>query len=157
MPPLFDFDLKRVSREHYITDKASINFPHPGTTTGEWHFLSYFDRESGGAKVSLAGIHDPDTTGYFGEVRVRGLELEASADVTESLKLVGSYTYNDSEIIEGAAAEKGNRMNQLPRNQATGWADYTWRSGLQLTAKIDTVETVSSGAFNATNPIGSVT
>ena len=26
--PLFDFDLKRVSREHYVTGKAAINFPY---------------------------------------------------------------------------------------------------------------------------------
>jgi hypothetical protein len=28
--PLFDLDLKRVSREHYITGKAAINFPAAG-------------------------------------------------------------------------------------------------------------------------------
>jgi hypothetical protein len=65
--PLFDFDLKRVSREHYVTGKAAINFPHSGSTTGGWHYLSYFDRVSGVAKVSLAGIHYPDTTVFFGE------------------------------------------------------------------------------------------
>ena len=64
--PLFDFDLKRVSREHYITGKAAINFPHAGSTTGGWHFMSYFDREAGVAKVSLAGIHYPDTSDFFG-------------------------------------------------------------------------------------------
>ncbi|MBV4467396.1 hypothetical protein KVG95_29200 [Pseudomonas sp. SWRI79] len=64
--PLFDLDLKRVSREHYITGQAAINFPATGGTTGGWQFLSYFDRESGIAKVSLAGIHYPDTTGFFG-------------------------------------------------------------------------------------------
>jgi hypothetical protein len=53
--PLFDFDLKRVSRTHHITGKAAINFPHAGSTTGGWHFVSYFDRDSGVAKVSLAG------------------------------------------------------------------------------------------------------
>lgn len=68
--PLFDFDLKRVSCEHYITGKAVINFPHSGSTTGGRHFLSYFDRESGVAKVSLAGIHYPDTTGYFGDLGI---------------------------------------------------------------------------------------
>ncbi|AZE85561.1 Lipoate-protein ligase A [Pseudomonas orientalis] len=68
--PLFDFDLKRVSHQHYITGKAAINFPHPGSTTGGWHFLSYFDRESGVAKVSLAGIHYPDTTAYLGDVGI---------------------------------------------------------------------------------------
>ena len=68
--PLFDFDLKRVSRTHYITGKAAINFPQPGSTTGGWHFLSYFDRDSGVAKVSLASIHYPDTTGFFGRTGV---------------------------------------------------------------------------------------
>ncbi|KPW47395.1 hypothetical protein ALO95_200273 [Pseudomonas syringae pv. antirrhini] len=83
--PLFDFDLKRVSREHYITGKAAINFPNVGSTTGGWHFMSYFDRDTGVAKVSLAGIHYPDTTDFFGhagiidvtdELAARGWELE---------------------------------------------------------------------------------
>jgi len=60
MQPLFDFDLKHVSREHYITGKAAINFPHAGSTTGGWHFLSYFDREAGSAK----GVTSEKTCGY---------------------------------------------------------------------------------------------
>lgn len=75
--PLFGFDLKRVSLEHYITGKAAINFPHPESTTGGWHFLSYFERDSGVAKVSLAGIHYPDTTDFFGDAGV--------IDVTDEL------------------------------------------------------------------------
>lgn len=75
--PLFDFDLKRVSRKNYITGKAAINFPHLGSTTGGWHFLSYFDREYGVAKVSLAGIHYPDTTAYFRDLGI--------TDVTDQL------------------------------------------------------------------------
>jgi hypothetical protein len=77
LQPLFDFDLKLVSRRHYITGKAAINFPHPGCTTGGWHFLSYFDRDSGVAKVSLAGIHYPDTDAFFGDAGI--------ADVTDQL------------------------------------------------------------------------
>lgn len=42
--PLFDFDLRRVSYEHYITEKAAINFPileAPGESlTGRLGFLS---------------------------------------------------------------------------------------------------------------------
>ncbi|MCO7624909.1 hypothetical protein NJC08_00590 [Pseudomonas fluorescens] len=75
--PLFDFDLKRVSHTHYITGKAAINFPHPESNTDGWHFMSYFDRDSGVAKVSLAGIHYPDTTDFFGDAGI--------IDVTEEL------------------------------------------------------------------------
>lgn len=81
--PLFDFDLKRVSRTHYITGKAAINFPHAGSTTGGWHFLSYFDRDSGVAKVSLAVFHYPDTTDFFGDAGV--------IDVTEQLAKRGWF------------------------------------------------------------------
>jgi len=76
--PLFDFDLKRVSRRHYITGKAAINFPHPACITGGWHFLSYFDREAGVAKVSLAGIHYPDTDVFFGDTGI--------IDITEHMR-----------------------------------------------------------------------
>lgn len=66
-------------------------------------------------------------TSQVGEVQVRGLELEATADVTQSLKLIASYAYTETEILDGN--DKGNRMQQIPRNQATAWADYTWRNG----------------------------
>ena len=79
--PMLDFDLKRVSRENYITGKAAINFPYSGSSTGGWHFLSYFDRESGVAKVSLAGIHYPDTTDYLGDLGI--------TDVTDRLADLG--------------------------------------------------------------------
>lgn len=75
--PLFDLDLQRVTREHYITGKAAINFPHLGVTTGGWHFMSYWNRDSGVCKVSLAGIHFPDTRSFFGDAGI--------ADVTQVL------------------------------------------------------------------------
>lgn len=68
--PRFDVDLCRVSPEHYIAGKAAINFPWPEATTGGWHHLSYWDREAGQVKVSLAGIHYPDTSAYFGDFGV---------------------------------------------------------------------------------------
>lgn len=41
----FDLNLQRVTREHYITGKTAINFPDIESTTGGWHYLSYFGRE----------------------------------------------------------------------------------------------------------------
>ncbi|MFC5699352.1 TonB-dependent siderophore receptor [Pseudomonas sp. GCM10022186] len=73
-------------------------------------------------------VTEGSVTRQIGELEIRGLELEATADVTENLKLVASYSYTDSEIRKGP--DKGNRMAQVPRNQATAWADYTWHSGI---------------------------
>lgn len=103
--------------------ELGVKYQPPGSKT--LLTAAVFDLTQQNMSVTEANI-----TRQVGEVRNRGLELEATSDVTESLKLVASYTYNDSEITKGTAEEKGKRMAQVPRNQATAWADYTWRSGL---------------------------
>lgn len=72
----FDVDLKRVTYLHYITAKAAINFPWTHTTSGGWHYLSYWKSTSGQAKVSLAGIHYPDTSKYFGDTGIMNASKE---------------------------------------------------------------------------------
>ena len=66
----FDLDLSRVTYEHFITGKAAINFPRPHITSGGWHYLAYWNSEVGEAKVSLAGIHYPDTRFCFGDTGI---------------------------------------------------------------------------------------
>ncbi|WP_434571344.1 TonB-dependent siderophore receptor [Pseudomonas sp. Z3-8] len=102
--------------------EAGIKYQPPGTKT--LLTAAVFDLTQKNNSVT-----ENNVTRQVGEVQVRGLELEASGDVTDNLKLVGSYTYNDSEITKGTAAEEGKRMAQVPRNQATAWADYTWHNG----------------------------
>ncbi|NER63149.1 TonB-dependent siderophore receptor [Pseudomonas sp. MAFF212427] len=65
-----------------------------------------------------------------GEFQLRGLELEATSAVTDTLTLVASYSYTDTQIQQGLASEVGNRMALIPRHQATLWADYTWQAGV---------------------------
>ncbi|WP_252088502.1 TonB-dependent siderophore receptor [Pseudomonas sp. MWU13-3659] len=67
-------------------------------------------------------------TSQTGEVKVRGLELEAVSDVTENLKVVAAYTLAKSEVQDGQY--KGNRLQLMPNQQASLWADYTWHSGV---------------------------
>ncbi|MEJ3588772.1 hypothetical protein [Pseudomonas bubulae] len=76
--PLLDLDLKRVTREHYITGKAAINFPSFGGTTGGWHSMAYWDRDTGTSKVSLAGIHYSDTKAFFGDVGIFDATMRSS-------------------------------------------------------------------------------
>lgn len=75
MLPLFDKTLSRVSREHYITGKSSINFPL-NDETGGWHFMNYYDKDSGVFKVSLSGIHFPETSSYLGDDGVIDVSAE---------------------------------------------------------------------------------
>ena len=66
-------------------------------------------------------------TDQTGEVKVKGLELEAVSDVTDNLKVIASYTLAKSEVQKGQY--KGNRLQLMPNQQASLWTDYTWHSG----------------------------
>ena len=73
------------------------------------------------------------------ESRSQGLELDAIWAPTESLRLIGSYSFNDTEITEsglyvdvndnitpGAVSVKGNALPQAPRNKFALNASYAF-------------------------------
>ncbi len=64
-----------------------------------------------------------------GEVRHRGLELEANADLNYGLSLTASYTFLDAEITESGEGDIGNRPAIVPEHQASLWANYEFASG----------------------------
>lgn len=101
--------------------EAGLKYQPPGSRM--LLTAAVFDLRQKNVKVTEGSV-----TRQTGEVQLRGLELEATADVTDNLKVVGSYSYTDSEVLEGTG--KGNRMQQIPRNQATLWGDYTWHNGV---------------------------
>lgn len=66
----------------------------------------------------------------LGEVRSRGLEIEAQANITEGLKAIAAFTAYDIEITEDPnVALIGNRPNVVPEILASGWLDYTVQDG----------------------------
>ncbi|CAI0947888.1 Ferric hydroxamate uptake [Serratia quinivorans] len=70
-----------------------------------------------------------------GEIRSRGVELEAKAALTANLNLLGSYTYTDAEYSKDTTLQ-GNTPAAIPKHMASLWADYTFHetaiSGLTL-------------------------
>ncbi|RLQ89178.1 TonB-dependent siderophore receptor [Notoacmeibacter ruber] len=64
----------------------------------------------------------PETTG---EVRVRGLELEAKAELPHNFDLTAAYSYLDTEIIEnGTLGNEGNNLSLIPDHLASLWLNY---------------------------------
>ncbi|WP_137820213.1 TonB-dependent siderophore receptor [Pseudomonas sp. 2FG] len=67
----------------------------------------------------------------IGEVRSRGLELEAQANLTESLSLVASYTKLDPETTKsGRKAEEGKIPANVADEMASLWTKYQFQGGL---------------------------
>ncbi|UTJ46717.1 ferrichrome porin FhuA [Atlantibacter subterranea] len=63
-----------------------------------------------------------------GEIRARGVELEAKAALSASINMVGSYTYTDAEYTTDTNY-KGNTPAQVPKHMASLWGDYTMFDG----------------------------
>ncbi|EPE7490074.1 ferrichrome porin FhuA [Cronobacter universalis] len=63
-----------------------------------------------------------------GEVRSRGVELEAKAAVNANINVTASYTYIDAEYTKDTSL-KGNHVEQVPRNMGSLWGDYTFNNG----------------------------
>lgn len=75
---------------------------------------------------------DPAHPGFSiqtGEVRSRGVELEARVAVTKQLDLIGAYTFLDVEYTKDNSGLKGKRPPAVPRQMASGWAMYRMPEG----------------------------
>ncbi|WP_244479915.1 TonB-dependent siderophore receptor [Methylobacterium sp. Leaf94] len=113
------------------------------------------DQIEGGIKVQPAGsnllltgavfdlkqqnVLTPDALDFrfntqAGEARVRGLELEAKASLTDSLDFIASYAAMNSRFTKAnpnaaGVSIVGNELPFVPRHQASAWLDYTIRTG----------------------------
>ncbi|RQT13537.1 TonB-dependent siderophore receptor [Burkholderia contaminans] len=76
---------------------------------------------------------DPTSTTSVqtGKVRSRGIELSAVGKVTRELSVVASYVYQDVKNVQANDASLNNWpvAVPLPRQMASMWADWTWRTG----------------------------
>ncbi|MCS3903709.1 iron complex outermembrane receptor protein [Methylohalomonas lacus] len=74
---------------------------------------------------------NPLRVSQIGETRSRGFEFELLADLTSNLQMIGSYTYQDVEVVEagGSQATNGNQVTDRPKHLAKLWLDYTVPAG----------------------------
>lgn len=78
-------------------------------------------------------MSDPDTSHGFasvqgGEIRSRGVELEAKAALNANINMTASYTYTDAEYTKDSTLQ-GNTPEQVPTHMASLWGDYTFNTG----------------------------
>jgi iron complex outermembrane receptor protein len=91
--------------------------------------------------ITLSGYHltqanvltvDPDNLSFqvqTGEIRSRGIELEAHANLAPGLNLIGTYAYNDSTVTKSNAGDVGKVPLFVPRHLGAVWGDYQFPEG----------------------------
>jgi iron complex outermembrane receptor protein len=81
--------------------------------------------------VTIAVVQDNGTieNENIGESQVRGLDLEAKAELTDNLSLTGGYSYMESEVQRGTLQDgtslEGNEFTEAPKHTALLWTHYT--------------------------------
>lgn len=68
---------------------------------------------------------NPPVETTIGEIRARGLELEARAELTKAINLTAAYSYTDTEITDRLSPNQGNSLAKVPAHLASVWMDYT--------------------------------
>ncbi|TPG95675.1 TonB-dependent siderophore receptor [Pseudomonas caspiana] len=106
--------------------ELGIKYQPPGSST--LLTAAVYDLTQKNVSVTTTNSDNVSITSQTGEVKVKGLELEAVSDVTENLKVIAAYTLAKSEVQKGDF--KGNRLQLMPNQQASLWADYTWHNGV---------------------------
>lgn len=105
---------------------------------------------------------DPLYSGYSvqdGEVRSRGLELEAKTSLAAGLNVAASYTYLDAEITKDNAnlvtgvSKKGLTPASVPRHMAGLFVDYTLRTGALAGLGLGGGVRYVGSSYNAANTV----
>ncbi|MCK1384679.1 TonB-dependent siderophore receptor [Bradyrhizobium sp. 21] len=91
--------------------------------------VSAFDLVRQNVATTAPGII-PVLQNQTGEVTSRGIELEAVANATKELKLIGSFTayhlFNSRDLDPSLV---GKTPTNTPELLVSGWADYTFKDG----------------------------
>ncbi|MBN8908255.1 MAG: TonB-dependent receptor, partial [Rhodospirillales bacterium] len=75
---------------------------------------------------------DPDHFGFSvqaGQIRSRGIELEAHASLTDQINLVAAYTYQDVTYTKDLSGRTGKRPTEIPNQFASVWGEWTAPEG----------------------------
>ncbi|MDP9991230.1 iron complex outermembrane receptor protein [Variovorax boronicumulans] len=69
-----------------------------------------------------------------GEISVRGLELEAMAELAPRLNVTASYDYTPRAMVTASAnpGEIGKQANAVPRHRMSVWANYRFVNGVKV-------------------------
>lgn len=103
--------------------EAGIKYQPPGSRA--LYTAAFFDL----TKTNVLSRDPSDELGIrfmqIGEVRSRGVELEARTEILRGLNAIGSFTYHDVENVKETDF-KGKRPVQVPTTMASGWLDYSF-------------------------------
>lgn len=72
---------------------------------------------------------DPDFLVQTGEQRSQGIELDVNGEILPGWNVTAAYAFTDAEVTEDNSIPEGNRLTNVPENQASIWTTYELQQG----------------------------
>jgi iron complex outermembrane receptor protein len=72
---------------------------------------------------------NPTRSIQTGEQRSQGIELDVTGEILPGWNVILSYAFTDAEVTEDNTFPEGNRLPNVPENQASLWTTYTFQEG----------------------------
>ena len=118
--PTFDADVAGNPFEPTTGEQIEVGVKYQPEQQNSYVTLSVFDLKR--QNILIADVLNPGFSIQAGEIRSKGVELEAVASLATGLDVTAAYTYLD----------QGNDVNTLPAvptNLASLWVDYAIQRG----------------------------
>jgi iron complex outermembrane receptor protein len=115
--------LKPTTGEAY---EVGVKYQPPGTKTLLTASAFQITQQNiSTSDLATAGISQT------GEVRVRGIEFEGKASLTDNFDVIAGYSYLQPIVTENSTDPSvvGNDFLQISRQTASTWGIYTWHDG----------------------------
>ncbi len=108
--------------------EAGLRYQPPGTR--DTYSAAVFDLR----RRNVITFGENFTPMQTGEVRVRGLELEATFQPMPRMNVVAAYTWTpDADVTASSnASQIGKQLVGTPRNQISVWTDYRFSNGVKV-------------------------
>jgi iron complex outermembrane receptor protein len=79
--------------------------------------------------VTTSDPIDPDFSIQTGEQRSQGIELDVNGEILPGWNVTAAYAFTDAEVTEDNSIPEGNRLTNVPENQASIWTTYELQKG----------------------------
>ncbi len=79
--------------------------------------------------VATTDPNNPVFSIQTGEQRSQGIELDVAGEILPGWKVIAAYAYTDAEVTKDTTTPVGNRLNNVPTNQASLWTTYQIQQG----------------------------
>ncbi|MTE00724.1 TonB-dependent siderophore receptor [Paracoccus sp. YIM 132242] len=90
---------------------------------------SVYDLRKNNVTVAVVQPDGTITRELVGEQRVRGIDLEAKAELASNVDVIASYSWMKSEVVRSGPIRgvevEGNEFSEVPRHMASLWLTYT--------------------------------